>query len=351
MRSSSVSFVSFAVLAALLPGCGSGQASPGTSSSGAQSDAGASSATGFDPPPPPEGYQRFAAATVPNVAPGDDVTYCQYVMAPLDHDVDVLSVRGFQSKLGHHAAAFVYTPQAGEEPGASFPCMGTEFTGGGPDGGIGATLTMGSFLGAVGGAGTTAAAAALPDGVGVRLKKGSGVMLNVHYLNSSTETLDGNAVVDVKFADPDPSRKLAAMFVNLKTGFTLPAGSQSTSSIDCVAQSDVELIMMTNHMHEFGTSASTEVQRAGGGASEMLHEDPKWTFDLQFNADYSRWPLDAPFLLHAGDTIRTTCNWSNTTSAALEFPREMCVGVGFALATGDHPSAPLCADGTWVPGP
>jgi hypothetical protein len=284
---------------------------------------------------------------VRDVAPGDDVTYCQYVMAPFDHDVDVLDVGGYQSDFGHHAVAFTYTPAAGEQPGSNLPCMGTEFNMD-PNATATATGSQGSFLGAVGGAGTDGkSATALPDGVAFRLNAGQGVMLNVHYLNTGDQVIDGDAVVDLKFADTDPTRKIAAMFININMGFQLPPNGPTTSTIDCVAQSDVQFIMMTNHMHEYGTSVTTEVRLAGATTFDIVHEDPVWTYDMQFNPNYSRFAVDTPFVLHTGDTLRTTCNWDNTTTNALQFPREMCLGVGFALTTGSNPTVPVCANGHW----
>jgi hypothetical protein len=181
-----------------------------------------------------------------------------------------------------------------------------------------------------------------------QVTKGQGVLLNVHYLNTGSETIDGNAVVDLKLADTDPTRLIASLFINLNGPFELPASSQATSSVDCVAQSDVKIIWMSNHMHEFGMSASTQVVRAGTSSVEELHDDATWTYDMQFNPTFTTWPADAPFILHSGDTLRTTCNWNNTTSSSMKFPREMCVGAGFALATGDHPTVPVCVDGAWV---
>jgi hypothetical protein len=32
----------------------------------------------------------------------------------------------------------------------------------------------------------------------------------------------------------------------------------------------------------------------------------------------------------------------------LGFPREMCISVAFALASGDDPKAPACFNGSWV---
>src|SRR5260221_6513717 len=204
---------------------------------------------------------------------------------------------------------------------------------------------MGTFLGGV--VGEAGGSAALPEGVAFRLTQGSGIMLNIHFLNTGEETIDGDAVLDFKFADVDPTRKIAAMFLNLNFGFTVAPENHTDSTIECVAKSDVKLIKMANHMHDFGVSASTEVTRADGTVVS-LHDDPQWTFDMQFNPTYSAWPVAAPFVLGAGDTIRTRCSWENTTSNTVGFPREMCIGVGFALVDGANPTTPVCMNGMWL---
>ena len=330
------------VLSLLVIGCGSDPDSP--------APGGPSPSTSFNPPAEPEGYTRLTAKTVHAVEPGADVTYCQYIMAPFDRDMDILDVGGYQSGFGHHAVAFSYPDDGSQELGTSVQCMGTEFSvepppgSGAPSGNSGANLG-GTFLGGIGGEGGENQN--LPEGVAFRLKKGNGVMLNVHYLNTGTTPIDGDAVVDFKFAEVDPNRKIAAMFLNLNFGFNLPPASRVDSSIDCVAKSDVELLMMANHMHEYGSSVKTEVVRSDTGAVEVLKDDPEWTYEMQFNVEYRRWPVDQPFVLRAGDTIRTSCQWNNPTAEALGFPREMCISVGFALATGDNPTAPACFQGNW----
>lgn len=312
---------------------------------GSDDSSGPASPQDFDPPAPLEGYTRLTSPTVPSVGPGADVTYCQYMMAPFDRDVDILDVRGFQSKAGHHAVAFAYADDGSLAIGDSVQCMGTEVSSGASNG----DLALGTFLGGIGGEGENGdSATSLPEGVAFRLTKGNGVLLNVHYLNSTREPIDGKAVVDLKFAEVDPARQIAAMFINLNTGFSITPAGRTESSVDCVAQSDVKFLMMSNHMHDHGVSASTEVMRAGGTGFEMMRGDPEWKYEMQFNPVYSRWTVAEPFTLHAGDTMRTTCRWENSGSGTITFPREMCVGIGFALATGDDPTAPACFNSTWV---
>jgi hypothetical protein len=269
--------------------------------------------------------------------------------------MDIVDVQGAQSAFGHHGVAFSYTPSASDTVGSEVKCMmdNTEFnsgiTTGGAAGGSNATstqgLTGGAFLGAVGPNGR---AASLPDGVAFRLKKGDGIVLNLHYINPSAMPVNGDAYMDLKLAEVDPNRLVAALFVNINGGFKLAATTQTDSSIDCVAKSDVNLIMMANHMHEYGTHATTAVVHADTGAVEVLRDDPVWTSDMVNNPTYARWDATNPFVLHTGDTIRTTCSWNNPTADVINFPREMCISAGFALAMGANPTAPACFNGSWI---
>ena len=89
------SFISLSFLA-----CGSNDRGPAPTGSGGNPPP----PKGFDPPPAAAGYTRIVAPDV-TVDPGADMMVCQYVQAPLDHDVDILDVQGFQSAFGHHAVA------------------------------------------------------------------------------------------------------------------------------------------------------------------------------------------------------------------------------------------------------
>jgi hypothetical protein len=141
---------------------------------------------------------------------------------------------------------------------------------------------------------------------------------------------------------------LATLFTGMNGRFQVDAHGRADSSADCVVKSEVKVVMMANHMHEFGVHAKTEVVRADGKL-EMLRDDPTWDYEMQFNPEYTRWSVQEPFVIHPGDTLRTSCSWDNTSGERLMFPREMCISAGFVLVTGDQPSAPgMCNNGTWV---
>ena len=338
-------------LSLLVAACGSpDDGSPGTAKKSSNPGKRASSASTesgeLTRPTLKEGYTRFETLKIDDIQPGDDITRCQYVMAPLDRDMDVLDITGLQSKFGHHAAAFSYTPKEGQEVGTELRCMGndTEFTSG-SDSGSDAAFG-GGFLGAVGPIETRAGS--LPDGVAFRLKKGQGIMMNLHYINTGLEPASGDAYVDMKLGEIDPARPIAALFINFNGSFSIAPNDRADSSADCVVGSDVKLVMLSNHMHEYGDHASTQLIHKDTGAVEMLHDDPTWTEEMANNPTFTKWTAENPYVLHTGDTIRTNCSWQNTTAEKLGFPREMCIGVGFALASGDNPKAPACFNGSWV---
>jgi hypothetical protein len=260
-----------------------------------------------------DGYTRIVAPAVTDLEPGADVMHCQYVMAPFDRDMDILSVEGYQSKFGHHSIAYATT--ADVPLGTTRPCQEAD-------------LMSGAFLGGIGGeAGTDIG---LPDGVAFRLPKGNGILLNTHFLNVSTETVTGDTVLDILFSEVDESRRVANMFVNITFNFEIGARAEAQALAERTMTNDMDFIMFTNHMHDYGARAITELTRADGSVMQV-HEDPSWNYEMQFNANYSRWDVAQPLRMNKGDVVRTRCEWANPTDAALAFPREMCVGVGFYL--------------------
>lgn len=298
---------------------------------GSKSDSKGSEVTGFQPPPLSPGFTRLVVPSIPDIQPGDDIMYCQYVMAPTDRDMDILSVGGVQSEWGHHIVAFATT--ANVPVGTSRLCQGDDNT------------QQGAFLGGVGGEGGTGNV--LPPGVAFRLPKGNGIMLNTHFLNAGTVPIQGDGVLDIELAEVDPARKIAGFFVNVNIGFNLPPSQHTIVDNACTIGKDMDFFAFANHMHDFGTSTFTDLTRVGG-AVEMVHDDPIWTYEMQFAAEYTKWGVEAPFRISKGDVLRTHCEWQNSSTDSLQFPREMCIGVGFFLSDGSP--APTCFNGTWIEG-
>jgi len=315
----------------LLAACGSSGDGEAGKGDGEKESEGSSYDYGepFEPAPPAEGYTRIVAPTITDIPPGGDVTYCQYVMAPMDRDMDILDVTGEQSAGGHHTVAYVTTAT---EYGASAECTDEE-------------QMQSGFLGGTGGDG---AAITLPEGVAFRLPKGSGIVLNNHFINSSDTPVDGEAVLDLKFVEADPARKIAGLFAVNNSAFEIPASGTVKSGTECVLEKDIEFFAISNHMHEYGASATTHITRAGG-EPQLVNDVPRWSPEMVGAPQWRMFVGEDTLKLSAGDTVRVECSWENTSALPLVFPREMCATVGMFLS--DVPDFRACANGVWIPPP
>jgi len=284
---------------------------------------------GFDPPATADGFTRYVTPAVEDIAPGANVEYCQWVAPAADEDQDVLDFSGMQSATGHHATLYA-TSETNFPVGESHICTNADM------------LSI-SFVGAIGGEGTAAAASKLPDGLYFRLRKGQALMANTHWLNATDKTVEGQAVLDVKYTPAEDSHIVADNFANNADTFSIPPAAPYTFDVSCVMQQNMNFAMVADHMHSNGTAAYTELIHPDG-TKDMLIDDTTWPSDAQFNPQFTFYSLANPKVVQAGDTIHTHCEWQNQTQNTLMFPDEMCVGTGFYFpGTG----AVYCDDGTW----
>jgi hypothetical protein len=110
----------------------------------------------------------------------------------------------------------------------------------------------------------------------------------------------------------------AAPFVLNSSDFRIPAQESATHSFDCEVPQDLNELYVTGHMHEWGTAFRTE-QIGLGTVYEQTEWDPEWRDSPPVQA-YA----PGSYLIPAGSTLRTTCNWFNDTDEDLTFPSEMC---------------------------
>jgi hypothetical protein len=285
---------------------------------------------GFDPAPAASGYTRFVTPTVTGLAPGANVEYCQWVADPRDAAYDVLDFTGEQSATGHHAVLYA-TTDTSFKVGDSHICTTDD-------------MLQISFVGAIGGESNGGNASKLPDGLFFRVPAGTALMANTHWLNATDKTVEGQAVLDVEFTPASDTRTTADIFANNGDNFSIPANAPLTYDVTCAIPQDLNLAMVTNHMHGDGTSAYSEIIHPDG-TKDMLVADMPWSAEEMFNPNYMRYSVAAPMVAHAGDTYHTHCEWLNQTASAIMFPNEMCAGVGFYFPSNGQLT---CNDGGWL---
>ncbi|HET8936722.1 MAG TPA: hypothetical protein VFN67_24935 [Polyangiales bacterium] len=297
-----------------------------TSKSEAQAPAATTSGTTheFRTEPVPEGYQRFEPPAV-ELDPGDSHDWAQWVGGPLDKDYDVIDIRGQQSIGGHHA--LVYATTVAEMPGTTRLWKEED------------QITS-RLMGGIGGEG--GANVQFPAGVVFRVKKGSYILIQTHFLNATPEHIVGRTVIDLKLAPVDASRTVASMFSSTSVSVTLAAHTDSAMDITCAVEKDLKFLQVSNHMHDYGKTQLTEYVDPSG-AVHVIKDDRTWASEQALNPNFTKYTLDSPLIVPKGSMVRTHCTWNNTTASPVTFPTEMCVFFGFILNENDI----YCTDGEW----
>lgn len=279
----------------------------------------------FHAPPLEPGYQRYEPPPI-DVGVGESNDWAQWVGGPLDQDYDVVDIKGDQSVGGHHALMYATVD---EQP--------TGFTRIWKDEDQLAARLMGG-IGGEGGANVN-----LPPGVVFRVKKGSYLLIQTHYLNVLDHPIVGHTVVDIKLEPVDLSRTVASMMSNTTLSIDLPPGKQTVMDIYCDVQRDLRFIQVSNHMHDYGkTSVTSWIDPEG--MKHVLKDDVTWSGDLALNPNFTKFPAESPRVVAKGSRLHTQCTWHNTSDTNVKFPTEMCVFFGFVYSDSDI----YCTDNKWA---
>lgn len=180
----------------------------------------------------------------------------------------------------------------------------------------------------------------MPEGYGTYLPKGKQMVLQTHYLNTSTTPIRTRDVVRLKMVPIDSVKKWVSMFVTGSLKIEMPAHQVSELQFDCTMPADVRLILLGGHMHEWGTKFEA-FMGPNSTAMESLYAVDPWNSEFRDNPPVNLY-FENPMPIAKGTVLRTYCQYNNTTPDALDFPKEMCSL--FSLVEGSkEPIA--CVDG------
>lgn len=273
----------------------------------------------------PEGYVRYETPPV-DIAAGRSALHKTWVADAVDHDRDMIDIQGEQGSGGHHAVLLTTTeeqPVGTTRDWSEYDQLDTAFLGG---------------IGGEGGEGLR-----LPEGAVFRVPAGRALVMQTHYQNASDQAIEGtSSYLDVKFAEPSDDHLVAGLFAHLTLDLNVPPGP-SERELTCVVTRDVPMLMLVNHIHEWGLSIKTTL--TVDGEERVLKDDQIWNSEWVTNPNYQRFTVEEPFIIPAGSTIKTHCNWNNTTGENLVYPEEMCIFTGYH-SLGD--TDVICKDGVFT---
>ena len=270
------SSLALALLVSFVIGCGGGS---GDDDGVALLDA------SVDAAPLPEGWQSLMEGDW-TLQPGEEGYYCVYATVPRD-----LYIKGFRPLIPNGTHHTVLTLYSGSTPDGTARCsVGTN----------GQSMIYGSGVGSPD--------FTFPTGVGLHLRAGQRLLLNLHLYNSTDAVLTGRSGTLFQEATAaeiqhEAELVLAGPTITLQvpTGTTTQSGSCRISNI---TDEPIHVFALSQHMHKLGRNLRSVVTR---GSETFELQDVPYSFESQ------TFQYKTPeFELRPGDVLTSYCTYENT---------------------------------------
>ncbi|HEX4145842.1 MAG TPA: hypothetical protein VHY91_20220 [Pirellulales bacterium] len=273
--------------------------------------AGAPQGNPADLPPPPkfvDGWQLGEPDlvlemkdefTVP--AGGGDIYQCFVIPIPIDENktVSAIEFRPGNRRIVHHCILYLDSNGAARAKDEKEPGQGYRSFGGPgilPTGGLG------------GWAPGVTATKRLPEGVGKYLRKGSDLVMQIHYHPTGKVEKDRSRV-GIYFAKTDAKILLGGLSI-MSRGLNLPAGAAKhrvTAQCEPLPV-DINALAVFPHMHLLGRQMKVFAQTPDGQQLPMV-----WVTDWDFNWQGS-YVFATPLRIPKGSIIRLEAEYDNSAN-------------------------------------
>ena len=168
-----------------------------------------------------------------------------------------------------------------------------------------------------------------PDGVGLRLRKGDALSLQLHLLNATAAPLASASGLEVIEVDPGAEVVETNILDPSLITLDLPPGPSSVSG-NCTLAADQTLFAIGPHMHALGKHLRSTL-RHGATTTVLLDQDFDWNAQV-----FRSLPSIAA---RAGDVITVECTYDNTTKETVHWgasaSAEMCSAFVYRYPAGD----------------
>ncbi len=161
---------------------------------------------------------------------------------------------------------------------------------------------------------------AMPKGVALHVTKGQYLNLNLHLFNTTDSDITAHSGILATLVDPVPADHEAEMVFAGTFNVSIPPGQTVTDGGGCTFQKDATLFTYWPHMHQHATHQKVTLTQ--GGVATAIHDAD---FDFREQKNY---PLTPMIDIHAGDSLRTDCTYTNNGTTTVTFgdssTAEMC---------------------------
>ncbi len=249
------------------------------------------------------------------LSPGEERSTCLRWTTP-----DDLSIHGFKGTLGpalgHHA--LLMAQENPQEPDGVAPCSEAELMDAQTNGGF-------SLLAGVSyeSDGVPYDFPSSPVQVGLFVPKGTQLILDAHFLNSSSEEAAGCASIDLHRGKPVVAKlQFRTVLPKEQYGLVVPAQGAVDVAYEEPAGGAFRVAAASSHMHQGGTHFRMSILETG----QVLHETTAWAEPQPTLFDAQKVVLDAD------QTLQIECSFENPGAQDQHFPDQMCVGGMYLLS-------------------
>lgn len=248
---------------------------------------------------------------VPNVPPGTEGTKCLKVRLGNAADIKVGRVHNQLFGQSHHFIVSAVTDSSSDEAPLA-DCLPFKA----PQ--IGAPLTVTQ---------KHDEEITLPDGVGYALDAHQLMHLELHYINTTDQTVDIRAESELFPIEEDGKVQEAGFLIAGTMDISIPPKStKSTGDIYLEipeALKGVKYYAVTGHTHRFGTNISISTAPDHDGEGTPIYE----LSNFDWSAPDVKY-FDPPLQVAAGGGFRVNCAWDNPTDQTVKYGEsaltEMC---------------------------
>lgn len=148
----------------------------------------------------------------------------------------------------------------------------------------------------------------MPDGVAMPVAATEHIVIQFHYVNAGEADIVDNTTVDITYTEPGTSFVSASLVVSGNTEFEIPAGAvnyevNGVCNVPAQLPFKISVFGIWPHMHQAGTHFKIDATIDG---SVQTLWDQAWDF-----GDQPLSVLETPIEVAGGDSIHTTCTYTN----------------------------------------
>jgi hypothetical protein len=235
------------------------------------------------------------------VKPGEEKKYLCYTFnLPADGPTTLDEITPIYGKATHHIGVYYTFPA--EKEGKVFEC---------PE------LVRDNWIALYVG-GIDSGSLKMPQGTGSTLVKGQQILVQLHLLNTTTETITDHA--QIQFHTTKEKVIPAGIYGFDDRAVKIPAQAKDfEQGMDCPSMSrDMDVFAVFGHMHRYGKSI--EMSRGKAPGDEVIYKAP-WTFNDQPTTPMS-------FHIKKGDDLHLRCWYDNPDAMDVAYGEstfnEMC---------------------------